>query len=156
MIETYYYALVLRKTVPICLDKNIANKLMDRYEKLISHMQSKYSDIEIHHTFEIVDKNNDKINLHLHAMIKSTMPYTLICPPREKGISTFFEECQSQIVWYIYCAKEPFTREKVLEYIDLQNYGKEKATRPLFETEATIEKQAHSNLMKRLKHIRLV
>lgn len=152
----HYYALVLRKTVPIKLEKAIANKLMDRYEKLISYTQSKYSDFEVSSTFEIVHKNHDKINLHYHAMIKSTMPYTLITPPREKGISTYFEECNSQVAWFIYCAKEPYTREKVLEYIDLQNYGMKKSNGILFETEEYQEKVAHRNLMMKLKYIRLV
>lgn len=124
MISTYYYALVLRKTVAISsLDKNAAIKLLDRYEKLIDHMISKYSDTEVSYTYEIEEKKDFRINLHLHAMLKSTMPYTLISPPRQKGMSTYFEECSSPLTWVIYCSKCPFTREDVLEYIDYQIYG---------------------------------
>lgn len=152
----YHYALVLKKTVPIKLDKLAAIKLMNRYEKMLYFMLSKYDDMVCNSTFEIVEKNDNRINLHLHAMIKSTMPYTLIAPPREKGISTFFEECTSELAWYIYCAKQPFTHEKVIEYIDLQLYGLEKANSPLIVPVSCIERQQHAELMKRLKTIRLV
>lgn len=145
----YYYALVLRKTVCISIrDKDKIIKLMDRYEKMLNYFKSTYFGLDINYTFEIVEKQNNKINLHLHAMVKSeSTPYVLMSPPREKGISTYFEEC-NPLAWDVYCAKQPFTREKVIKYVDNQN-------RPYVD-EFTDEMVYQCLLIKHLNKYRLV
>lgn len=154
--KLHYFALVLRKTVSIRgNDKRAAESLLDKYERKLDYMRSIYAEIDIRHTFEIVEKKNNKINLHCHAMVVANYPYELITPPREKGISTYFEEC-NPLAWVVYCAKEPYTREKVLEYIDLQIHGIKSITIPHLVDEASIERHKQQILYNRLKKIRLV
>lgn len=147
----YYYALVLKKTVNIHVETDEAIELMDRYEKNINYFQSKYENIQVEPTYEIVHKNNGKINLHLHAMVKSDMPYTLIAPPRERGMSTYFEEC-NPLAWDVYMSKDPFTRYDVIEYIDTQNQCYD----PYSVFTISHEKHVNKVLMSKMRTIRLV
>jgi len=117
-MDTYYYALTLRRTVPIsnCSIES-ANSLMDKYENIVQYLEKIYFGTEIRFLYEIVEKNNMKMNLHLHGVVKTHQPEQLINIPRQKGMRSHIELCDNQIAWDCYISKDPYTRENVIEYV---------------------------------------
>jgi len=119
-----YYALTMRKTVSI--DNNDlakAQKLLNRYKGMINYMMSTYCTIDINYSYEILDKPNGKVNLHLHAMIMTDTPYELLSIPRQKGMIIQLDEVKSQLAWEIYIKKDPYTESDVIKYFNYQQRG---------------------------------
>lgn len=121
---SHIYALVFKKNkINTWSDKDGIIKTMDIYEEMLSRILKLYPDTTIDYTYELKNKKHNRVNVHLHAMLRTDTPRELFCEPRKKGISTYFEECNSMLAWFIYCQKEPYTRDHVLQEVDLNNYG---------------------------------
>lgn len=118
MESIYYYALTLRKTVPIFdYDIDHSNSLMDKYENIIQYIKNTYADTYVKYIYEIVGKKNRSMNLHLHAILRMPYPYELVSIPRQKGMSVHFEECNEALAWETYISKEPLTRDDVVSRV---------------------------------------
>jgi len=116
----FYYALTLRKTVPVS-DVYQAEKVIRRYYEMIKYVSKNNRDIYIAPTLETVPHSKGKHNVHLHAMVKSQRPLAMSLIPRQKGMYVDFEECRSQLAWDAYIAKDSMYMQDILDVIDSYN-----------------------------------
>jgi len=116
----FYYALTLRKTVPVS-DVYQAENVIKRYYEMIRYFKRINTDVYIEPTLETVPHSKGKHNVHLHAMVKSQRPLALSQWPKQKGMHIHFEECKSQLAWDAYIAKDSMVMQDILDIIEAYN-----------------------------------
>ena len=116
----YYYALTLRKTVPV-KDTDQAERAVKSYYSIITYMKQRYPHLDIRPTLETVPKLNGKHNVHLHAMIKSERKILKSMFPTSKGIHLYMESCKSEIAWNAYISKDDIGEQDVYDLIETYN-----------------------------------
>lgn len=116
----FYYAITLKKTVPVSTVVQAEN-LIKRYYSLLNYVGKANPDIHISPTLETVLKANKKHNVHLHAMVKSPRELTIALFPVNKGMHVYFEECRSAIAWQAYISKDDTSQQDVLDLIETFN-----------------------------------